>query len=69
MECPLLVIGLFANSLTGGKFKPDTARCMEDDCAWYDDYDERCSIVSINYELANIAEEIEHLGRTDGIKD
>jgi len=45
--CPL-------RRLPGGAFD----YCQKERCAWYDDLEQRCAILHIDYELSRIREEI-----------
>ena len=37
--------------------------CQKEKCAWYDDLEQRCAILHIDYELSRIREELRKLTR------
>lgn len=58
MKCPLLLVGIIANSETDVYFEDDAGDCLEKNCAWWDESlgpaNSACCVRSIQSTLVRI---------------
>jgi|WetSurMetagenome_2_1015567.scaffolds.fasta_scaffold01177_23 hypothetical protein len=58
MICPLILAGIFASPGASGVFEKASPNCQEDQCAWWDENEERCCVPQLARELDRLVDRV-----------